>query len=148
MSLSKVTVFAFAGMMTLGIAAGGLAQDLTPEQAVEARQAAMKSNGATLKAAGALSGAEAVAAADTLIKNFTDLPALFPENSIVGDSKALPVIWENLDEFNGLFAKQLDNAKALKVAAEAGDAAAYAATIKAMGGVCGECHEKFRVPNP
>ena len=154
MSLSRITALALAGMMTLGLAAGGMAQDVdpaiagyTPEQAVEARQAAMKENGGTLKAAGALSGADAVAAADTLIKNFTNLPHLFPENSIVGDSKALPVIWESFDDFTGRFATGLEAAKAMKVAAEAGDAAAYGASMKTIGGLCGQCHETYRAPN-
>lgn len=155
MSLSRVTAFALAGMMTLGIATSGLAQDVdpaiasfTPEQAVEARKAAMKENGGVLKNAGGLSGADAVAAADTVIKNFTNLPHLFPENSVVGDSKALPVIWENFDDFTSRFAAGLEAAKAMKVAAEAGDAAAYAASLKTIGGLCGQCHETYRAPNP
>jgi cytochrome c556 len=155
MSLNRITAFALAGMMTLGLAAGGMAQDVdpaiaayTPEQAVEARQVAMKENGGTLKAAGTLTGAEAVAAADTLIKNFINLPHLFPEGSIVGDSKALPAVWENFDDFTGRFAAGLEAAKAMKVAAEAGDAAAYGASMKTIGGLCGQCHETYRVPNP
>jgi len=153
MSLNRITALALAGLMTLGIAAGGLAQDVDPaiagytsDQSVEARQAAMKENGGTLKAAGALTGADAVAAADTLIKNFTNLPHLFPEGSIVGDSKALPGIWENFDDFTGRFATGLEAAKAMKVAAEAGDAAAYGASMKAIGGLCGQCHETYRAP--
>jgi len=155
MSLSRMTAFVLAGVMTLGLAAGGLAQDVDPaiaslslEQAVEVRQAAMKENGGTLKKAGGLTGAEAVAAAETLIRNFTNLSHLFPENSIVGESKALPAIWENADDFAGLFATGLDAAKAMKTAAEAGDAEAYGASIKTIGGLCGQCHEKYRAPNP
>jgi cytochrome c556 len=117
---------------------------MTPDQLVAARQAAMKENGGTLKQAGSLTGADAVAAADILIKNFTNLPAMFPEGSIVGESKALPAIWENKADFDGIFAKDLENAKALRAAAEAGDAAAYGDAIKAIGGSCGECHQKYR----
>jgi cytochrome c556 len=153
MSLSKITAFALAGFMTLGIAAGGLAQgvdpaiaNMSPEEAVEARQAAMKENGGVLRGAGALTGAEAAAAADTLIKNFTNLPHLFPENSIVEDSRATPLIWENFDEFTGHFATGLEAATAMKTAAEAGDTAAYTAAIETIGGLCGQCHEKFRGP--
>lgn len=137
--------------MLAGIAAGAIAQDATPdyaamspEQLVEARQDAMRTNGGVLRSAGNLSGAEAVAAAETLIKDYSELPLMFPENSIVGNSKALPAIWQSKDEFNAILARGLDGATAMKAAAEAGDAAAYAAALQVIGGTCGECHQKFR----
>lgn len=153
MSLLKVSTLIAAGAMLATFAVGAIAQDMavdpaiatmSADQVVAARKAAMKENGGTLKAAGALTGAEASAAADILIKNFTNFPALFPEGSIVGDSKALPVIWENKADFDGIFAKDLEAAKAMKAAAEAGDADAYGAALKAIGGSCGECHQKYR----
>jgi cytochrome c556 len=153
MSLLKVSTLIAAGAMLATFAVGAIAQDMavdpaiatmSPDQVVAARKAAMKENGGTLKAAGALTGAEASAAADILIKNFTNFPAMFPEGSIVGDSKALPAIWENKADFDGIFAKDLENAKAMKAAAEAGDADAYGAALKAIGGSCGECHQKYR----
>lgn len=119
---------------------------LTADEMVDKRQAIMKEDGGILKGAGALSGAEAVAAADTLITNFSNLTVLFPEGSIVGDSEALPVIWERNGEFQAILAKAVAGATALKVAAEAGDAATYAATLKTIGGFCGECHQQFRKP--
>lgn len=153
MSLLKVSTLIAAGAMLATFAVGAIAQDMavdpaiatmSADQVVAARKAAMKENGGTLKAAGTLTGAEASAAADILIKNFTNFPALFPEGSIVGDSKALPVIWENKADFDGIFAKDLEAAKAMKAAAEAGDADAYGAALKAIGGSCGECHQKYR----
>ena len=97
-----------------------------------------------LRRAGGLSGADAVAAADTLIRNYTNLPHMFPEGSNIGDSKALPVIWQDFDTFTGIFAKGLQGANDMKAAAVAGDAAAYAAALQVVGGTCGECHQKFR----
>lgn len=153
MSLLKVSTLIAAGAMLATFAVGAIAQDMavdpaiatmSADQVVAARKAAMKENGGTLKAAGTLTGAEASAAADVLIKNFTNFPALFPEGSIVGDSKALPVIWENKADFDGIFAKDLEAAKAMKAAAEADDADAYGAALKAIGGSCGECHQKYR----
>lgn len=153
MSLLKVSTLIAAGAMLATFAVGAIAQDMavdpaiatmSADQVVAARKAAMKENGGTLKAAGALTGAEASAAADILIKNFTNFPAMFPEGSIVGDSKALPAIWENKADFDGIFAKDLEAAKAMKAAAEAGDADAYGAALKAIGGSCGECHQKYR----
>ena len=151
MSLPKLAAFIAAGALLAGLAAGAVAQDaapdyaaMTPEQLVQARKAAMKEDGGLLRGAGGLTGAEASAAADTLIHNFTAFPAMFPEGSIVGDSEALPTIWQDWEGFTAIFAKGLEGANAMKAAAEAGDAAAYAAALKTIGGTCGECHQKYR----
>jgi cytochrome c556 len=154
MSLAKLSILALAGLMTLGVVTGLHAQDapvvdpaiatMTPEEMVAARKAAMREDGGVLRGAGSLTGAEASAAADTLIKNFTNLPALFPEGSLVGDSKALPAIWENFDDFTAIFATAQQGALAMKAAAEAGDAAAYGAALQTIGGTCGMCHQKYR----
>ena len=153
MQIKKITAFALAGMLTAALAVGVLAQDITvdpaiasmtPEQVVDKRQELMKANGGVLKGAGALTGAEAVAAADTLITNFSNLTALFPEGSIVGDSRALPVIWTDHATFVGYFAKNVERATAMRAAAEAGDADAYGAAIKEIGGSCDACHQVNR----
>jgi cytochrome c556 len=118
MSLPRFSVLFAAGAVAACLAVGSfaVAQDaavdpaiaaMTPEQLVEARQAAMKEDGGVLRGAGDLSGAEASAAADVLIKNFTNLPHMFPEGSIVGDSKALPVIWEEFDAFTATSPRRL-----------------------------------------
>jgi cytochrome c556 len=144
----KIAAVSAAGLMALGVVAV-MAQDAfvapeTAEQAVEMRQELMKTNGQTLRSAGALTGAEAVAAMQTLVSDYTNMPALFPEGSIVGDSKALPVIWENWEEFTAIIEAGQQAATDGLVAAEAGDAAAYAAALQALGGTCGQCHQQFR----
>ena len=153
MSLPKLSMLIAAGAMAATFAVGAIAQDMavdpaiasmSPDQHVAARKAAMKENGGALKAAGAQTGAEASASADILIKNYTNFMALFPEGSAVGDSKALPAIWENKADFDAIFAKGLQGAKDMKAAAEAGDAAAYGEAMKVIGGTCGECHQKYR----
>lgn len=153
MVLRKITAMALAGIVAAGIAATVVAQDvdpaiatMSPEQLVDARQAAMKEDGGILRNAGNLSGAEAVAAAETLIKNFTNLPAMLVEGSIVGDSRALPIIFEEKEAFDAIFAEARKHATDMKAAAEAGDIAAYGAAAKAIGGLCGQCHDKYRGP--
>src|SRR5262245_11571445 len=130
MKLRTLTALTLAGLVVAGLAAGTIAQDvdpaiagMTPEQLVDARQEAMKQNGGILRNLGTLSGAEAVAALDTVIQNFTNFPALFAEGSIVGDSKALPLIWEEKDAFDAIFAGAKEQAMKAKAAAEAGDTA-------------------------
>ena len=159
MARKIMTVLALAGMASLPIAAAVLAQDTagdntmtaeefvapaTPEEAVEQRQALMRDNGATLRSAGAATGTEAIAAMEHLYNNFDHIPDLFPEGSIVGDSKALPVIWENWEAFVAIADRGATAAMDGRAAAEAGDAAAYAAAVQTIGGACGECHQQFR----
>ena len=104
---------------------------MTPEELVAARKAAMREDGGILRGAGGLSGADAVTAAETLVKNFTNFPHLFPEGSIVGDSEALPAIWENWDTFTGLFAQARIASEAALVAAQANDTAGFQAALAA-----------------
>jgi cytochrome c556 len=134
-----------------GLAAGTIAQDvdpaiagMTPEQLVDARQEAMKQNGGILRNLGTLSGAEAVTALDTVIQNFTNFPALFAEGSIVGDSKALPLIWEEKDAFDAIFAGAKETAMKARAAAEAGDTAGFTQAAQEIGAFCGQCHNKYR----
>ena len=148
MSIKKISAMAIAGLMITGVVAA-FAQDAfvapaTPEEAVTARKALMREDGGILRAAAGLAGAEAVAAMQTIQTNFSHIPALFPEGSIVGESKALPAIWENWDAFTAI-AKSGEEAAGLALAAaEAGDAAAYAAALQTLGGTCGTCHQQFR----
>ena len=156
MSLRKLTALVAAGIVTLSIASAWAQGEvvlpaldpaiatMTPEELVEARQAAMKENGGILRGAGALAGADTVTAAETLVENFTNLPHMFPEGSIVGDSKALPAIWENWDTFTGIFAQARVASEAALVAAQANDTAGFQAALQPIGPLCGQCHQQFR----
>jgi cytochrome c556 len=148
MSIKKISAMAIAGLMTIGVAAV-FAQDAfvapaTPEEAVTLRKDLMRVDGGILRSAGNLTGAEAVAAMQTLQTNYSHIPALFPEGSIVGESKALPAIWENWEAFVAIAKTGEDAAAAGLAAAEAGDTAGYAAALQALGGTCGACHQQFR----
>ena len=148
MLIRKASAFAFAAILAGGIV-GAFAQDAftppaTPEEAVAMRQALMKEDGGIMRTLGNLSGAEAVAALTTVRDNYSHIPALFPEGSIVGGSKALPAIWENWETFTAIAASGAAAAEAGIAAAQAGDAAAYAASAQALMGTCGQCHQQFR----
>ena len=148
MKFPKFTSMAIAGLLAAGTIAV-FAQDAfvapsTPEEAVATRKALMREDGGILRQAGNLSGPEAVAAMTTLRDNYSHIPDLFPEGSIVGDSEALPAIWENWDAFVAIVDTGVAAAESGIAAAEAGDAAAYAAAIQTIGGTCGQCHQQFR----
>ena len=108
------------------------------------RQALMREDGGILRTARDLTGAESVAAMTTLRDNYSHIPALFPEGSIVGDSEALPAIWENWEAFTAIVDTGLAAAEAGLAAAEAGDAAGYAGALQTLMGTCGQCHQQFR----
>ncbi|MCW5721379.1 MAG: cytochrome c [Devosia sp.] len=148
MSIRTMTMRALAGLALAGsvaaMAQDGFAPPATPEEALAMRKALMREDGGILRSAGELSGAEAIAALEKLRDNYSHIPTLFPEGSIVGDSKALPAIWENWAAFTAIVDSGLATAEAALAAAEAGDAAAYAAALQTLGRSCGQCHQQFR----
>jgi cytochrome c556 len=147
-------IVALAAVLTLG--AASIAQDtptvvvdptiatMTNEQLVDARQQAMEDNGRTLRGAQSATGEQAVAAATILLQNFTNLPEMFKEGSIVGDSKALPLIWENWEDFKARFDHDAEAAARMLAAAQSGDTAAYGAAFQEIGQSCGGCHMTYR----
>lgn len=145
---NKISAMVIAGLMAAS-AVAVVAQDAfvapaTPEEALALRKDIMRSGGSILRSAGNLTGDQAVAAMQTLKDNYTNIPASFPEGSIVGDSKALPAIWQNWDAFVAIARTGEDAAAAELAAAQAGDAAAYAAALQTLQGTCGQCHQQFR----
>ena len=92
----------------------------------------------------AATGTDAVAAMTTLRDNYSHIPTLFPEGSNVGDSEALPAIWENWEAFTAIAQTGAEAAEAGIAAAEAGDTATYSASAQALMGTCGQCHQQFR----
>ncbi len=148
MPIRNASAIALAGLLTMGaltvFAQEAFTPPATPEEAVEQRQALMREDGGILRSAGNLTGAEAVAAMQTLQENYSHIPDLFPEGSIVGDSKALPAIWENWDAFVAIVDSGRIAAEEARAAAEVGDTATYAASLRTIGGTCGECHQQFR----
>lgn len=70
------------------------------------------------------------------------LPALFPDNSKTGDTRALPVIWEKKAEFSAAIAKFGADAKA--AAAKTKDLDSFKASMSEVGRNCGSCHDAWR----
>ncbi len=152
--MPKFRLLPLAALAVAAVAATAFAQDITittdpalaelaPAAMIEKRQELMRANGALLRSVGGLTGADAVAAAETLIANYSNFTVLFPEGTEAG-SKALPAVWQNKEAFNAIFLQGVEHATALKAAAEAGDAAAYEAANRAIGATCGQCHQQFR----
>jgi cytochrome c556 len=134
------------------IAAAAFAQ--TPEELVEKRQEQMKINGSNVRViAGFVQNGEGtIADVQTAANNINGvagvIDTLWPEGTAVGvgDSRALPVIWENPDAFAERRAAFQSAAAAVAEAAATGDAEAVKAAFPALGMACGGCHDNFRQP--
>ena len=74
-----------------------------------------------------------------------ELHNIFQEGSNIGDSEALPVIWEDTEEFAAAITKVQEAAAAFVAAADTGDAAAIGGAFRNLGGSCRGCHDEFRV---
>lgn len=83
--------------------------------------------------------------AEGLANGAAELQYLFPAGSNVGDSEALPLIWEEPEEF----AEAIDTAEeattAFREAVASGDRAAIGAAFRDVGAACRGCHDRFRV---
>jgi cytochrome c556 len=118
--------------------------DMTNEDIVVERQRAMREDRDVLRTASGLQGDEAVAAATTLLQNFTNFPALFREGSLASGSRALPIIWQQWPQFEGIFDEARSGAGSMLEAARAGDDLAYGDMVRGIGQVCDECHQVYR----
>jgi len=76
----------------------------------------------------------------------SDVAALFPEGTSEPPSEALPIIWEEWDEFEALLVEFAASTAALEAAAADGTdtKAAVQGAFGAVGGNCQACHKKFR----
>jgi cytochrome c556 len=69
---------------------------------------------------------------------------LFPAGSGVGDTEALPLIWEEQEQFGKLVAALDKSTADLRDAVVAGDKAATGKALKAVGEACKSCHDRYR----
>jgi cytochrome c556 len=139
---------------TLGLAAASIALAVATlayaqGNVIEERQALMKANGGAMGVLSPMARGEApfdAAAAkqafETIQHDMEQFPALFPEGSDTGDTKAGPAIWTDRAGFEAL---------AAGLATAAGDAATSVTSLEELqtamgtvGGFCGECHSKYR----
>jgi cytochrome c556 len=133
-----------AGVLSVGIAAAWAQTNV-----VEQRQNIMKTFGAQVRTVSGMLRGQApfdLAQVQTALNTFSEgsqkAPPLFAPGSDVGDTKALPSVWERKAEFNGLFEQfNKDSQTAL---ASIKDEASFKATMPKVLENCGTCHKSFR----
>lgn len=118
---------------------------------VKDRMTVMSSVGKDMKKIGAMIKGEepfdavAIAGHAESIQSMTpDLLEMFPEDSIFGPSEALPVIWENWDEFSALFNRMTEEVGKLQKVSSTEDRRAITMQFAKVGKVCSSCHTDYR----
>lgn len=142
-------VLAVAAAMVAMVFVGApvLAQD--PARIIAERREGLRGVGAEMEqvAAIARSGGDPRPAAERVARVqafFQGFPDRFPAGTDSGNTRALPAIWQNRAGFVEAHAALGPRLADLRGAAEAGNAAAFAAAVQATGGACGNCHRQFR----
>jgi cytochrome c556 len=82
--------------------------------------------------------------AEALANAAAELTHAFPQGSNVGESEALPAIWEQPEEFAEAVARAETATAAFSEAASAGDKQAVDAALREVGAACRGCHDRFR----
>ena len=62
-------------------------------------------------------------------------------------TEALPLIWDNMDDFAAKAQDLVAAANAFADTAAGGDQGATLGGLRALGGACGSCHDTYRVDN-
>ena len=125
--------------------------ELSVEEIIKGRKALFSKNYSTAKKVQAFASKGDFVKASGLMKemseNYLTLLEYFPDNTKEGfKTEALPIIWENKDEFNSLMKKSsTDMIKLAKVIESSDDV--RATLQKFMWSNCKACHSKFRAPH-
>ena len=125
--------------------------ELSVEEIIKGRKALFSKNYSTAKRVQTFATKGEFDKAKTLMlemsKNYKTLIEYFPENSKEGfKTEALPLIWENKDEFNNLMTKSTNDMIQLTKIIETSDDVKDTLG-KLMWANCKACHSKFRKPH-
>ena len=125
--------------------------ELSVEEVIKGRKALFSKNYSTAKRVQTFATKGEFDKAKTLMlemsENYKTLIEYFPENSKEGfKTEALPLIWDNKEEFNDLMNKSSNDMIKLATIIENSDDV-KASLGKLMWGNCKACHSKFRAPH-
>ena len=145
--INKYTIYIFKYtlfILTLITFALPVNSDTSVEEIIKGRKALFSKNYSTAKKVQALASKGDFEKAKTLMiemsKNYEILLEYFPENTKEGfKTEALPIIWEQKDEFNNLMTKSsTDMIKLTKVIEDSDDIRGTLTQL--MGSNCKACH--------
>lgn len=133
-----------AALVSIGVTAA-----VAQSAAIQARKDVFKTFLPATRAPGLMLRGETpfdLAAVQASLRVFAEgspkLPALFPADSQTGDTKALPLIWQEKDKFNALFTKlEADSRLALTSIT---NEATFRTEMPKVLATCGTCHTNYR----
>lgn len=138
----------------IGIAwtAWAATQEIMPGDVIANRKRLMRLNGASMadiQAKMKAGNIEAAAVnAETIAINAAHIPALFPADSLSGQTRAKPDIEPRREEFRLNAMKLQTAAEKLRDAARAKDAEGARPLVQELSQACAACHTAFRGPEP
>ena len=138
------------GVMAMFGASLPVIADTTPEDAKDYRAAIMTTLGGHIGAASMVvrglvdDNGQLVAHAAGLANGAAELENVFQEGSNVGESEALPAIWEKPEEFAEAIQALVEATAVLEEAAASGEQEAIGAAFREVGMSCRGCHDNFR----
>ena len=128
--------------------------ELSVEEIIKGRKALFSKNYSTAKRVQTFSSKGEFKKAKSLMiemsKNYKILIEYFPDNTKEGfKTEALPIIWENKEEFNALMTKSSNDMIKLTSLIEDTESVdeVRAVLTKMMWDNCKACHSKFRAPH-
>jgi cytochrome c556 len=125
--------------------------DTSPEDALDYRKAVMTAMRGHIGAASMIArglvddDGHLVGHARGLADGAREMERIFQEGSNVGESEALPLIWEEPEAFAEAVSKLQEATAAFLAAAESGDGEAIGAAFRNVGMSCRGCHDRYRV---
>lgn len=146
----RFSVFAAAACLAAIAVSSATLADTSPEDAKDYRQAVMSSLGGhvsaiSLHVRGRVEDEEALRNhAEALALTAAGIDKVFPEGTNVGDSEALPAVWDEPEAFAEAAARAKEATASFAEAARAGDADALRSAFRDVGASCRGCHDRFR----
>lgn len=143
-SLPMIATCLVLGLPGLALAAG------TAADAIKYRKAVMEGMAAHMNAFLMLNTGKVdhpdhlKAHVDALAALGAQVKAVFPAGSDQGDTKALPLIWQDTARFDGIMDKLAKSTTQMRDAVAAGNKAAAMAAFKSAGESCKACHDRYR----
>lgn len=135
----------------LGVSLPAAAQFAKPEDAIKYRQAAMTMMNTHVGRLFGMANAKIPFDAKVAAENADIAAAVskwqfagFVEGSDVGETRALPKIWSEMDKFKAAAMKSNEDIAKLDAAAKTGSLDAIKTAVGAVGRSCKACHDTYR----
>jgi cytochrome c556 len=152
MNKKTLTVAAVVSALTIGVAfAHGGATGIVKERmdGMMAMGKALATVADMFKGKTSYTPAKVAASADIVAGHALEMKKLFPDTKASRQGKgteALPLVWQNLEEFMALADQLADDATQLKRLAETGSQQDVRAAFGKVAKNCSACHRDYRKP--